>query len=58
MAYYRKWNGENISKAVVVTKSTQRDGNFNIVSMKIGAPAEPKDDNPYQALFRQKTTVE
>jgi uncharacterized protein (UPF0212 family) len=58
MAYYRKWNGENISKAVVVTKSTQKDGNFNIVSMKIGAREEPKCDNPYQALFRKKTTTE
>ena len=47
MAYYRKWNGENIEKAVVITRSTQKDGNFNIVSMKVGAPVEPKDDNPY-----------
>ena len=57
MAFFKKWNGENIEKACVVTKSREKDGNFNIVSLKITSK-KPKDDNPYSHLFRIQSTPE
>ena len=58
MVYYKKWNGENIHKAVAVTKSKNVDGNFSIVSMKVTSKNPKKDDNPYSFLFRKQSTPE